>query len=89
MRVVYVMYGPLDVNSAIQAFHCGNELTEQGWEVTLAGVGDPQRIEAVGHPNFECISHETLVERAKAGSLPREGTIVTGWTPRDYRSIET
>jgi len=82
MRVVFVMYGPLDVNSAIQAFHFGEELTEQGWEVTLAGVGDPQRIEAVGHPNFECISHETLAERAKSGAIPREGTIVTGWTPR-------
>lgn len=83
MRVVFVMYGPLDVNSAIQAFHFGEELTEQGWEVTLAGVGDPQRIEAVGHPNFECISHETLAERVKSGAIPREGTIVTGWTPRE------
>jgi glycosyltransferase involved in cell wall biosynthesis len=83
MRVVFVMYGPLDVNSAIQAFHFGEEMTEQGWEVTLAGVGDPQRIEAVGHPNFECISHETLEQRAKSGTIPREGTIVTGWTPRE------
>jgi glycosyltransferase involved in cell wall biosynthesis len=83
MRVVFVMYGPLDVNSAIQAFHFGNELTEQGWEVTLAGVGDPRRIEAVGQPLFECISHETLAERARAGSIHREGTIVTGWTPRE------
>jgi glycosyltransferase involved in cell wall biosynthesis len=83
MRVVFVMYGPLDVNSAIQAFHFGEELTEQGWEVTLAGLGDPQRIEAVGHPRFECVSHETLAERARAGAIPREGTIVTGWTPRE------
>jgi len=83
MKVVFVMYGPLDVNSAIQAFHFGNEMTEQGWEVTLAGVGDPRRIEAVGQPLFECISHETLAERARAGSIPREGTIVTGWTPRE------
>lgn len=83
MRVVFVMYGPLDVNSAIQAFHFGNELTEQGWEVTLAGVGDPQRIEAVGQPHFECISHETLAERASDGAIQREGTIVTGWTPRE------
>lgn len=83
MRVVFVMYGPLDVNSAIQAYHFGNELTEQGWEVTLAGLGDPGRIEAVGHPHFECISHETLEERARAGAIPREGTIVCGWTPRE------
>jgi glycosyltransferase involved in cell wall biosynthesis len=82
-RVIFVMYGPLDVNSAIQAFHFGEELTEQGWEVTLAGVGDPSRIEAVGHPPFECVSHETLEERIRAGSIPREGTIVCGWTPRE------
>jgi len=80
-RVLFVMYGPLDVNSAIQAFHFGDELTEQGWEVILAGVGDPGRIEAVGHPLFECISHEQLEKRA--GSIPREGTIVCGWTPRE------
>jgi len=83
MRAVFVMYGPLDVNSAIQAFHFGNELTEQGWEVTLAGVGDPERIEAVGHPLFECVSHETLAERARAGAFGREETIVIGWTPRE------
>lgn len=81
MRVVFVYFGPLDVNSAIQAFHFGTELTEQGWEVTLAGLGDPSRIEAVGKPNFECISHDEL--EARAGSIPREGTIVCGWTPRE------
>lgn len=82
-RVVFVYFGPLDVNSAIQAFHFGNELTEGGWEVTLAGLGDPSRIEAVGHPLFECISHETLEERMRAGSIPSERTIVCGWTPRE------
>lgn len=81
MRVVFVYFGPLDVNSAIQAFHFGNELTEQGWEVILAGLGDPSRIEAVGKPNFECISHDELEARAR--SIPREGTIVCGWTPRE------
>lgn len=81
MRVVYVYFGPLNVNSAIQAFHFGNELTEQGWEVTLAGLGDPSLIEAVGAPLFECVSHETLEERA--ASISREGTIVCGWTPRE------
>jgi glycosyltransferase involved in cell wall biosynthesis len=81
MRVVYVYFGPLDVNSAIQAFHFGNELTELGWEVTLAGLGDPSRIEAVGEPLFECISHEEL--DARAPRIPREGTIACGWTPRE------
>jgi len=81
MRVVFVYFGPLDVNSAIQAFHFGNELTEQGWEVTLAGLGDPSRIEAVGQPLFECISHETLEDRVD--SIPSEDTIVCAWTPRE------
>jgi len=81
MRVVFVYFGPLDVNSAIQAFHFGNELTERGWEVTLAGLGDPSRIEVVGEPLFECISHDTLERRA--GSIPREETIVCSWTPRE------
>ncbi len=41
MRAVFVMYGPLDVNSAIQAFHFGNEMTEQGWEVDAGGGRRP------------------------------------------------
>ena len=34
MRVLYVYFGPFDVNSGIQAYHFGNELTDLGWEVT-------------------------------------------------------
>jgi glycosyltransferase involved in cell wall biosynthesis len=83
MRVVYVYFGPLDVNSAIQAFHFGNELTEQGWHVTLAGLGDPRRIEAVGEPLFECIAHEDLRSRVTELERDREETIVCSWTPRE------
>ncbi len=83
MRVVYVYFGPLDVNSAIQAFHFGNELTEQGWDVTLAGLGDPRRIEAVGEPLFECIAHEDLKSRINELERDREETIVCAWTPRE------
>ena len=83
MRVIFVYFGPLDVNSAIQAFHFGNELTEQGWEVTLAGLGDPRRIEAVGEPLFECLSHEQLLARADGVAGKRGETIVCGWTPRE------
>jgi glycosyltransferase involved in cell wall biosynthesis len=81
MRVVFVYFGPLDVNSAIQAFHFGNELTEQGWEVILSGLGDPTRIEAVGEPRFECISHDELDSRA--ARLDGGETIICGWTPRE------
>lgn len=83
MNVVFVYFGPLDVNSGIQAFHFGNELTDLGWNVTLAGLGDPRRIEAVGQPKFECISHDDL--DAKAKQLQDQGgeTIVCAWTPRE------
>jgi glycosyltransferase involved in cell wall biosynthesis len=82
MRIVFVYFGPLDVNSAIQAFHFGTDLTDQGWDVTLAGLGDPRRIEAVGEPNFEVISHDDLDARAPAWRGDPE-TIVVAWTPRE------
>jgi glycosyltransferase involved in cell wall biosynthesis len=83
MRVVFVYFGPFNVNSAIQAFHFGNELTEIGWDVTLAGVGDPGEISAVGEPRFECINHSKL--RSRVRDWKREGseTVVVAWTPRE------
>jgi glycosyltransferase involved in cell wall biosynthesis len=83
MRVVFVYFGPLDVNSGIQAFHFGNDLTDLGWDVTLAGLGDPRRIEAVGEPRFECISHDELPSKVDGWRRDREETIVCGWTPRE------
>lgn len=83
MRVLFVYFGPLDVNSAIQAYHFGNELTEIGWDVTIAGRGDPARAAAVGEPRFECISHNEV--QRKVGQMrgdPKE-TIVVAWTPRE------
>jgi glycosyltransferase involved in cell wall biosynthesis len=83
MRVLFVYFGPFDVNSAIQAYHFGNELTELGWEVTVAGHGDPARASAVGEPRFECISHDHLDRKlGEMGRDPKE-TIVVGWTPRE------
>jgi len=83
MRALFVYFGPFDVNSGIQAYHFGNELTDLGWEVTVAGRGDPARAKAVGEPRFECISHEGL--DAKLRELRRDPgeTIVIGWTPRE------
>jgi glycosyltransferase involved in cell wall biosynthesis len=83
MNLVIVYFGPLDVNSGIQAFHFGNELTEQGWNVTLAGLGDPRLIEAVGQPLFECISHEGLDAKAEQLRGQESETIVCAWTPRE------
>jgi glycosyltransferase involved in cell wall biosynthesis len=83
MRVLIVYFGPLDVNSAIQAFHFGNELTEMGWDVTLCGREDPARIKSVGEPRFRCIAHEDLdLELARCKREPME-TVVFAWTPRE------
>jgi len=83
MRVLIVYFGPFDVNSAIQAYHFGNELTATDWEVTLCGLGDPARMSAVGEPRFACISHDDLdAEIARCKREPKE-TIVFAWTPRE------
>ena len=83
MRVLFIYFGPFDVNSGIQAYHFGNELTDLGCEVTVAGHGDPARALVVGEPRFECISHDDLDR--KLGEMRRDPkeTIVVGWTPRE------
>lgn len=83
MRVLFIYFGPFDVNSGIQAYHFGNELTDLGWEVTVAGRGDPERAKAVGEPRFECISHEDLEGKLRQMSQNPAETIVVGWTPRE------
>jgi glycosyltransferase involved in cell wall biosynthesis len=83
MRALYVYFGPFDVNSGIQAYHFGNELTDLGWEVTVAGHGDPARAKAVGEPRFECISHDDLDRKLEEMRRDPKETIVIGWTPRE------
>lgn len=83
MRLIIVYFGPLDVNSGIQAFHFGNELTELGWDVKLAGLGDPRLIRAVGEPEFECFSHEELLAKLDRLEGGRGETIICAWTPRE------
>lgn len=82
-HVVFIYFGPFHVNSAIQAFHFGNDLTDIGWKVTLAGVGDPEAIRKVGTPRFECVNHRDLplvLERSQQLDMP---TTVVAWTPRE------
>lgn len=89
MRMTIVYFGPFDVNSAIQAFHFGNELADLGWEVTMAGLDDPERIRAVGEPRFECINHsglDALQIRRRADPQPE---VVFAWTPRERVRILT
>jgi glycosyltransferase involved in cell wall biosynthesis len=83
MRVLFIYFGPFDVNSGIQAYHFGNELTELGWEVTVAGRGDPARAKAVGEPLFECISHDDLDRKLDAMRRDPQETILVAWTPRE------
>ena len=83
MRVIFIYFGPFNVNSAIQAFHFGNDLTDLGWSVTLAGVGDPKLIRKVGEPRFECITHHDLPVTLEASRRAPEPTIVCAWTPRE------
>jgi glycosyltransferase involved in cell wall biosynthesis len=83
MRLLYVYFGPFDVNSGIQAYHFGNELTELGWDVTVAGKGDPERAKAVGEPLFECVSHDDLSRKLDQMARDPQETIVVGWTPRE------
>jgi glycosyltransferase involved in cell wall biosynthesis len=89
MRVLFVYFGPFDVNSGIQAYHFGNELTDLGWEVTVAGRGDPARAKAVGEPRFECISHDQLDGKLRDMRRDPRETIVVGWTPRERVRLMT
>ncbi len=83
MRVLFLYFGPFDVNSGIQAYHFGNELTDLGWEVTIAGLGDPARAKAVGEPRFECISHDDVERKLREMRRDPKQTIVVAWTPRE------
>lgn len=89
MRVLFVYFGPFDVNSGIQAYHFGNELTDLGWEVTVAGRGDPARAKVVGEPRFECISHEQVEGKLRQMRQSPAETIVVGWTPRERVRLMT
>ncbi len=83
MRVLFLLYGPFDSNSAIQALHFGNEMTELGCEVTLCATGSPEEIAGVGEPRFECIRYGEL-SRWRRDYERRPGeTMVCAWTPRE------
>jgi glycosyltransferase involved in cell wall biosynthesis len=89
MRIVFVYFGPLSVNSAIQAFHFANDLTDLGWHVTLAGVGNPDEIRKVGEPRFDSVSHHDLPLVLEAARRSGEPTIPVGWTPRENVRVAT
>jgi glycosyltransferase involved in cell wall biosynthesis len=83
MRVLFLHFGKLNVNSVIQAFHLGEELASEGVEVTLCGRGPGGRIAEIGEPSFECITYDDLDRRLHAMAREPEDTIVCAWTPRE------
>jgi len=83
MRVLFLHFGELHVNSVIQAFHLGEEMTAAGIEVTLCGQGRTDRIGAVGDPSFDCINYEALDGRLREWARDPDQTVVCAWTPRE------
>jgi len=83
MRVLFLHFGKLHVNSVIQAFHLGEEMTADGVEVVLCGQGGTDRISTIGEPSFECINYDGLDRRLRAWARHPDETIVCAWTPRE------
>lgn len=82
-RILFVYFGPFTVNSAIQGFHFGNELADLGWDVTLAGVGNPATIRKVGDARFRTITHHDVAAVAERWRRDPQPAIVFAWTPRE------
>ena len=68
LKVLFILYGTFDCNSAIQALHFGNLLTDLGCDVTLCAKDDPAAIRNVGEPRFECIGYPELDRKQRSSS---------------------
>lgn len=90
MRVLFLHFGKLHVNSVIQAFHLGEEMHAEGIEVVLCGRGRTDRIASVGEPSFEIISYEALDALLERWRRHPEDTVICAWTPREVvrRAVE-
>jgi glycosyltransferase involved in cell wall biosynthesis len=83
MRVLFIHFGPFTVNSVIQAFHFGEEMTDLGVDVTLCGRGDPGVISVVGEPRFRTTNFEHLRGTLREFKQDPQETIICAWTPRE------
>ena len=83
MRVLFLHFGKLHVNSVIQAFHLGEEMHSDGIEVVLCGRGRTDRIASVGEPSFEVINYEALDDLLERWRREPAETLVCAWTPRE------
>jgi glycosyltransferase involved in cell wall biosynthesis len=89
MRVLFLHFGKLHVNSVIQAFHLGEEMTESGIEVVLCGRGRTDRIASVGEPSFEVINYDGLDGKLRAWAREPAQTMICAWTPREVARAAT
>jgi glycosyltransferase involved in cell wall biosynthesis len=83
MRVLFLHFGKLHVNSVIQAFHFGEEMHADGIEVVLCGRGRTDRIASVGEPSFEVINYDGLDGLLERWRQEPEETVICAWTPRE------
>ena len=83
LRVLFLHYGEFHVNSVIQAFRLGEEMTAAGIEVAFCAQGPPERIETVGQPSFECVNFEGLERFLHGWAGEPEETVICAWTPRE------
>lgn len=83
MRVLFLHFGKLHVNSVIQAFHLGEEMTAEGIEVVLCGQGRTDRIATVGEPSFDCINYDALERKLRDWARDSGETMICAWTPRE------
>ncbi len=83
MRILFLHFGKLHVNSVIQAFHLGEEMTADGIEVMLCGQGDTDRISTIGEPSFACINYGELDRKLREWRRDPDETVVCAWTPRE------
>jgi glycosyltransferase involved in cell wall biosynthesis len=83
MRVLFLHFGKLHVNSVIQAFHLGEEMHAEGIEVVLCGRGQTDRIAFVGEPSFEVINYDGLERLLGRWRREPAETMICAWTPRE------
>ena len=90
MRLVIVYFGPLNINSAIQAFHFANDLTERRLaRDPRAGIGDPSADPRGRRAELRVRHPPRPAGGARALPARREPTVVFAWTPRENVRVAT
>ncbi len=84
VRVLFLHFGELHVNSVIQTFHLGEQMTAEGVEVALCGRGTTDRIAHGRRAELRAASPTRRWTRSSGTGLanPIE-TMICAWTPRE------